>query len=548
MDRSIINKIVLVAVLAFAFVLAPVYYQVVDGNVGSDHFIGTAWALIPAVVAIVLALVTKEVYSSLFLGILVGALYLAGFNLPVAFDLLVNTSGEGVGFIESPDIGIVMFLVLLGAMVALMSRSGASSAFAEWASKHVKSRVGAQIATTVLGILIFVDDYFNCLTVGSVMRPLTDRYKVSRAKLAYLIDSTAAPICIIAPISSWAAAVSGCLDGTVYDGQGFEIFCNAIFYNYYAILTIIMVFMVILLNMNFGPMKRFEEDAEKGILHSHVSEGHEEIEVVSNPRGCIFDLVLPIVSLIVACILCLLYTGGFFDGVGLIEAFGDCSASVGLAMGSLAALVFSMLYYCVRKVLTLDDCMKAVPAGFKAMVPAILILVFAWTLKGMTSALHVDVFVNDLIGNSGELMKFLPAAFFLLGAFIAFCTGTSWGTFGVLIPVVAGVFSTNYDLMLISTSACMAGAVWGDHISPVSDTTIMSSAGAQCNLIDHVATQLPYTLLVGMVSCVSFVFAGFIENKFVCLAMSVALLFVSVYVMKRIDSTKCPEDGETADR
>ncbi|MCQ2079275.1 MAG: Na+/H+ antiporter NhaC family protein [archaeon] len=538
MERSSINKIILLAVLIFAFVITPVCYQMVYGSVSSDHFVGTAWSLLPALVAIVLALVTKEVYSSLFVGIIVGAVYLAGFSLSGTIDLLVNTDGAGIGFIESPDLGIVMFLVLLGIMVALMSRSGASAAFAEWAAKHVKSRIGAQITTVILGVLIFVDDYFNCLTVGSVMRPLTDRYKISRAKLAYLIDSTAAPICIIAPISSWAAAVSGCVNGTAYDGRGFEIFCDAIFYNYYAILTIIMVFMVIILNMNLGPMKRREEEALNGTLHSHVSEEGDDLHVVVNPRGHIFDLVLPILTLIVSCVICLIYTGGFFDGVGIIEAFGNSSASVGLAMGSLVALLFTIAYYCGRKVLVFDDCMKCIPAGFKAMVPAILILVFAWTLKSMTSALQVDVFVHDLVGDSSELMKFLPAVFFLIGAFIAFCTGTSWGTFGILIPVVAGVFSSDYNLMLISTAACMAGAVWGDHISPMSDTTIMSSAGAQCDLIEHVSTQLPYTLVVGFVSCISFVLAGLVQSRPLCLALSIILLFGAVYIMKKFDDTR----------
>ena len=450
---------------------------------------GTFWSLVPPLVAIVLALITKEVYSSLFVGILVGALFYSGFNFEGTITHIVS-GGLIAVLSDAYNVGILIFLVILGAMVALMNRAGGSAAFGEWASKHIKSRVGAQLATIALGVLIFIDDYFNCLTVGSVMRPVTDKHNVSRAKLSYLIDATAAPICIIAPVSSWAAAVSSYVE----EGKGLEVFIKAIPYNFYALLTIVMMVALVIMKKDYGPMKKHELNALKGDLFTtgeRAYAGEEEGQVSS--KGKVIDLVLPIVILIVGCVVGMIYTGGFFEGASFIEAFSNCDASVGLVLGSLVALVITIVIYLIRRVMKFSDCMACIPEGFKAMVPAILILTFAWTLKAMTDSLGATAFVDETVrGFAGDLMGFLPAIIFVIGCVIAFATGTSWGTFGILIPIVIAVFGeSNPELMIIGISACMAGAVCGDHCSPISDTTIMASAGGQCNHVNHVSTQLP---------------------------------------------------------
>lgn len=489
------------------------------------------WSLIPPVVAIVLALITKEVYSSLFVGILVGGLFYSGFN----FEMTVNHIFQN-GFIgvlsDSYNVGILVFLVILGAMVCLMNKAGGSAAFGRWASTHIKSRVGAQLATILLGCLIFIDDYFNCLTVGSVMRPVTDKENVSRAKLAYLIDATAAPVCIIAPISSWAAAVTGFVEGE----DGFSIFVRAIPYNYYAILTIVMMIAMVLLKVEFGPMKLHEDNARKGDLYTTPDRPYAaaEDEMNDNPKGKVFDLIIPIATLIVCCIIGMIYTGGFFSGTGIIEAFSNCDASVGLAYGSFFAMIITVILYMARKVLTFKECMECLPEGFKAMVPAILILTMAWSLKGMTDSLGAAEFVAALTESSAEgMMNLLPAIIFLIGCFLSFATGTSWGTFGILIPIVVEVFAgSNPTMMIISISACMAGAVCGDHCSPISDTTIMASAGAQSNHINHVNTQLPYVFLTAGISFVTYIVAGFTQSAWISLPVGIVLMIGTLLVIR----------------
>lgn len=489
---------------------------------------GSFWALLPPIIAILLALLTKEVYSSLFIGILVGGFFYANGNPEVAVNHIMVDGVIG-SLSDSWNVGILVFLVILGMMVCLMNKAGGSRAFGEFAAKHIKSKVGAQVATIILGCLIFIDDYFNCLTVGSVMRPVTDKHKVSREKLAYLIDATAAPVCIIAPISSWAAAVTGFVE----DADGFQLFIKAIPYNFYAILTIFMMFTLILLKMEFGPMKKYEEDMLKAV------EVKEE-ETTGKKNGKVIDLVLPIVVLIASCIIAMIYTGGFFDGVSFREAFGDSDASVGLVLGSFVALMITLVFYMVRKVLNLKECMECLPEGFKAMVPAILILTFAWTLKAMTDSLGAGVFVEGLVKGSAEgLMSFLPAVVFLVACFLAFATGTSWGTFGILIPIVVDVFaSTDPTLMIISISACMAGAVCGDHCSPISDTTIMASAGAQCDHIKHVSTQLPYAVFVAVISFVTYIVAGFTKSAWISLPFGIVAVIVGLLLMKNIKPVK----------
>ncbi len=496
----------------------------------------TFWALVPPIVAIVLALITKEVYSSLFVGILVGGVFYAGSFEGTLTHIFNN------GFIavlsDAYNVGILIFLVILGAMVCLMNRAGGSAAFGRFASEKIKSRVGAQLATIALGVLIFIDDYFNCLTVGSVMRPVTDRHKVSRAKLAYLIDATAAPVCIIAPISSWAAAVTGFVEGE----DGFSLFISAIPYNFYALFTIVMMIALVVMNIDFGPMKKYETNALNGDLFTDQNEAKEESTYV-NEKGKVIDLIIPIVVLIISCVIGMIYTGGFFSGENFIAAFSNCDASVGLALGSICALIITIIIYLIRRVLTFSDCMECIPAGFKAMVPAILILTFAWTLKAMTDSLGAKEFVAAAMEqNAGALMNFLPAIIFLVGCFLAFSTGTSWGTFGILIPIVVAVFSgTNHELMIISISACMAGAVCGDHCSPISDTTIMASAGAQCKHVNHVSTQLPYALVVAAVSFVTYIVAGFVQNAWISLPIGIILLFVVLFILKNIDGRKKAE-------
>ncbi|SCW52609.1 Na+/H+ antiporter NhaC [Ruminococcaceae bacterium YRB3002] len=492
----------------------------------------TFWALIPPLVAIILALITKEVYSSLFLGICFGALFYANFK-PV--ETLKHIFDDGIVSVlsDSYNVGILLFLVFLGIIVALMNKAGGSAAFGEWASQHVKGRVGSQIATIALGCLIFVDDYFNCLTVGSVMRPLTDRQKISRAKLAYLIDATAAPICIIAPISSWAAAVSGFApEGT----NGLMLFVKAIPYNYYALLTIAMMILMAVFKLDYGPMKLHEKNAiEKGDLFTVKESAQTGINTEVVGKGKVIDLVIPIISLIICCVMGMLYTGDFFEGISFVEAFANCDASVGLVYGSCGGLIITLLLYIVRRVLNFKDCMDCIVEGFRAMVPAIVILTLAWTLKAMTDSLGAAEYVAGLVDQSkGTFMNFLPAIIFLIAVGLSFATGTSWGTFGILIPIALKAFPLGEGgspLAIICVSACMAGAVCGDHCSPISDTTIMSSAGAQCNHIAHVSTQLPYALTCAGVSFVTYVVAGLVQNAVISLITGLALMVVMILIM-----------------
>ena len=498
------------------------------------------YSLIPPVVAIVLALITKEVYSSLFVGILIGGVFWSGFRFEKTITHVFQDGIVGV-LSDSYNVGILVFLVVLGIMVCMMNKAGGSAAFGRWASKHIKTRVGAQLTTILLGVLIFIDDYFNCLTVGSVMRPVTDHHNVSRAKLSYLIDATAAPVCIIAPISSWAAAVTGFVKGE----DGFSIFIRAIPYNFYAILTVVMMVAIVVLKFDYGPMKLHEKNAVKGDLYTTEDRPYATAEnEMEEGKGNVIDLVLPILVLIVCCIIGMIYTGGFFSGTGFVKAFSGSDASVGLMLGSFFAFIITVIFYAVRRVLSFSDSMSCVPEGFKAMVPAILILTFAWTLKAMTDSLGAAEFVaNGMQKAAGGLVSLLPAIIFLVGCFLAFATGTSWGTFGILIPIVVAVFSgTNEQMMIISISACMAGAVCGDHCSPISDTTIMASAGGQCNHVNHVTTQLPYAITAAIVSCVSYVIAGFVRNPFICLPVSIVLMIGTLLVIRQV--TREPDYGD----
>ena len=493
----------------------------------------TFWALVPPVVAIGLALVTKEVYSSLFVGVLMGGILYSGFSFEGTITHIFEDGMISV-LSDSYNVGILIFLVILGAMVCLMNRAGGSAAFGQFAADHIKGRVGAELATILLGCLIFIDDYFNCLTVGSVMRPVTDKFKVSRAKLAYLIDATAAPICIIAPISSWAAAVTGFVEGE----DGFSIFVRAIPYNFYAILTIVMMIGMVLLRTEFGSMKFHEKNALKGDLYTtpgrpYDTEKQPEVSV----RGTVLDLLIPIISLIICCMVGMLYTGGFFSGEDFVTAFSQSDASLGLTMGSFFGLLITIGLYQVRRVLKFSECMACIPEGFKSMVPAIMILSFAWTLKAMTDSLGADVYVATVVASSARsLLNFLPAIIFVVGCFLAFATGTSWGTFGILIPIVVAVFeNSNPDLMIISISACMAGAVCGDHCSPISDTTIMASAGAQCEHVNHVTTQLPYAVTAAAVSFVSYIIAGFVQSAWIALPIAIALMVATMFVIRAVN-------------
>ena len=434
---------------------------------------------------------------------------------------------------DSYNVGILVFLVILGIMVCMMNKAGGSAAFGRWASKRIKTRVGAELATVVLGVLIFIDDYFNCLTVGSVMRPVTDKHNVSRAKLAYLIDATAAPVCIIAPISSWAAAVTGFVEGE----DGFSMFIRAIPYNFYALLTIVMMLTIVCLKFDYGPMKLHESNAMKGDLYTTPDRPYANAEEeVNETKGKVIDLVFPIIVLIVSCVIGMIWSGGFFEGDDFITAFSNSDASVGLMFGSFFAFVITIVFYAVRKVLKFSESMACVPDGFKAMVPAILILSFAWTLKAMTDSLGAAEYVAGIMETAATgLVNFLPAIIFLVGCFLAFATGTSWGTFGILIPIVVAVFQgTNETMMIISISACMAGAVCGDHCSPISDTTIMASAGAQCNHVNHVSTQLPYAMTVAAVSFVTYVIAGFVQNAWICLPIGIILMTGTLFVIRAI--------------
>ena len=494
----------------------------------------TIWALLPPLVAIILALITKEVYSSLFVGIVVGALIYSGFK----FEGTVTQIFEG-GIIkvlaDSYNVGILIFLVILGSVVCMMNKAGGSAAFGRWASKKIHTRVGAELAAIILGILIFIDDYFNCLTVGSVMRPVTDRHHVSRAKFAYLIDATAAPVCIIAPISSWAAAVSGFVEGQ----DGLAIFVRTIPYNFYAILTIVMMVGMVLMKTEFGAMKTHEINALNGDLYTTSARPYENAtdDETPNPRGKVIDLVIPIVVLVICCVISMIYTGGFFSGTDFVTAFSQSDASTGLAMGSAFGLVFAIIFYMIRRVINFRDCMGCIPEGFKAMVPAIMILTFAWTLKAMTDSLGAAVFVEEAMRSvAGGIEVILPAIIFLVGCGLAFATGTSWGTFGILIPIVVAVFEkSSPEMMIISMSACMAGAVCGDHCSPISDTTIMASAGAQCDHVTHVSTQLPYALLAAAVSFVTYIVAGFVKTAWIALPVGIVLMLIVLFVIKMMN-------------
>ena len=531
MKKNIKRTAVLSVVLVLMFATTVFGAEQTEEYVPAVY--ATFWALVPPVVAIGLALVTKEVYSSLFVGVLMGGILYSGFSFEGTITHIFEDGMISV-LSDSYNVGILIFLVILGTMVCLMNRAGGSAAFGQFAADHIKGRVGAELATILLGCLIFIDDYFNCLTVGSVMRPVTDKFKVSRAKLAYLIDATAAPICIIAPISSWAAAVTGFVEGE----DGFSIFVRAIPYNFYAILTIVMMIGMVLLRTEFGSMKFHEKNALKGDLYTtpgrpYDTEKQPEVSV----RGTVLDLLIPIISLIICCMVGMLYTGGFFSGEDFVTAFSQSDASLGLTMGSFFGLLITIGLYQVRRVLKFSECMACIPEGFKSMVPAIMILSFAWTLKAMTDSLGADVYVATVVASSARsFLNFLPAIIFVVGCFLAFATGTSWGTFGILIPIVVAVFeNSNPDLMIISISACMAGAVCGDHCSPISDTTIMASAGAQCEHVNHVTTQLPYAVTAAAVSFVSYIIAGFVQSAWIALPIAIALMVATMFVIRAVN-------------
>ncbi len=501
-----------------------------DAEVPS-RFYQTIWSLLPAIIAIGLALVTKEVYTSLFVGILVGGLLYSNFNFEGTLTHIFN-DGVVASLADSYNVGILVFLVILGILVVLMNKAGGSAAFGRWASEHIKSRAGAQLAVIALGVLIFVDDYFNCLTVGSVMRPVSDKSRISRAKLAYLIDATAAPVCIIAPVSSWAAAVSSYVE----DGNGLYLFIRAIPFNFYAILTIAMMIFLAVTNLDFGPMAVHERNArEEGDLFSGVKAMADAAGENANPKGKVMDLVLPILVLIAACITGMIYSGGFFEGAGFVQAFSDCDASLGLMLGSSVALVITVIYYLLRRVIPFREIAASIPEGFKSMVPAILILTFAWSLKAMTDSLGAKQFVEALVERSaGGFQSFLPAIVFVIACALSFATGTSWGTFGILIPITLGVFPLTDPLGVVCVSACMAGAVCGDHCSPISDTTIMASAGAQCDHVTHVSTQLPYAVTVAGVSFVAYLFAGFVPKAVIALPVALVLMIGALFLVRSV--------------
>ncbi len=500
-----------------------------------SRFYQTFWALLPPIIAIGLALITKEVYSSLFIGIVVGGLLYSNFSFEGTLNHVF--SGGIVSVLsDTYNVGILVFLVILGILVCILNRAGGSAAFGRWAAQHIKTNVGAQLATIALGVLIFIDDYFNCLTVGSVMRPVCDKHKVSRAKLAYLIDATAAPVCIIAPVSSWAAAVSSYVE----DGNGLQLFLRAIPFNFYALLTIVMMFVLAIANLDYGPMRKHERNArEHGDIFSGIKAYAETAEEESNPRARVIDLVLPIAILIITCVTGMIYSGGFFSGASFVEAFSNSDASVGLMLGSAVTLVFAIIYFMLRRLISFKHLMECIPEGFKAMVPAVLILTFAWSLKAMTDSLGAKQFVEQLVKSSaGGFKAFLPAIIFAIGCGLSFATGTSWGTFGILIPITLGVFPLSDPLGIVCVSACMAGAVCGDHCSPISDTTIMASAGAQCDHVTHVATQLPYALTVAGVSFVSYIIAGFVPNALIVLPIAIVLMIGTLIVLKKCVKAK----------
>ena len=527
-----------VTMLIFSLTSMVVFASGEAGEEVVSNYFSTFWALVPPLVAIALALITKEVYSSLFIGIVLGGLLSANWN-PIG--TLDNVLNEGLIAAVSGTAGIFIFLVILGAIVALVNKAGGSAAFGRWAQVHIKSRVGAALATFVLGVLIFIDDYFNCLTVGSVMRPVTDRHNISRAKLAFIIDATAAPICMIAPVSSWAAAVSEFTKGTGY--SGIELFVRAIPYNFYSLLMITFVIAITLMKFDFGPMKLHEFNAmTKGDLFTIGKEEFSSDEGdKENPKGKVIDLILPIIVLVVLSVIGLIYVGGFFDGADFVTAFGDTDATVGLPWGAIVALLVTIIYLIARRVITFKEAMECIPKGFIAMVPAILILTFATALKNMTGLLGAAEFVEMLMDSAAAgLANFLPAIIFLVACVLAFSTGTSWGTFGILIPIVTAIFDPTSELLIIGVSACLAGAVCGDHCSPISDTTIMSSAGSQSNHINHVSTQLPYAITVALVSFVVYLLAAFIQNAFVLLPTGIVLMVAVLFVIKQVTKNNQP--------
>lgn len=541
----LISAIIIAAIFIVFTIKTP---GTVDAETYAPKVYSTIFALLPPVIAILLALITKEVYSSLFVGIVTGALLYANGNLELMFNTMLFKEDNGMisKLSDSWNVGIIVFLVVLGIMVALMNKVGGSAAFGQWASTHIKTRVGTQLATMALGVLIFVDDYFNCLTVGSVMRPVTDRHKVSRAKLAYLIDATAAPVCIIAPVSSWAAAVTSSVpEGS--DINGFSMFLRTIPYNFYAMTTLLMIIVITVLKFDFGPMKRHELNAAKGDLFTTAARPYGDADdEPTTPRGKVIDLVFPVIVLIICCVLGMVYTGGFFSGEGIsfVTAFGDADASVGLVLGSMITLIITFFFYMIRGAMSFKEFTECIPEGFKAMVAPILILTMAWTLSGMTDLLGAKFFVKEMVESSaGTIQIFLPAIIFLVALFLAFSTGTSWGTFAILIPIVCHVFGSDaatYEMLVISISACLAGAVCGDHCSPISDTTIMASAGAHSDHVNHVSTQLPYALTAAAVSFVGYLIAGIIGYKsesalaVIALPITLVILVVTLLVIKTV--------------
>ena len=550
--RSIrVIPLILLAAVLMLGTLAVTVFADGDGEGGGSFAYATALSLLPPLVAIVLALITKEVYSSLFIGIIAGGLLATNFSFAGTLDTVIN---DGIIQAVSDNAGVFIFLVILGVLVALLNRTGASAAFGKWAQKNIKTRVGAQLATFFLGVLIFIDDYFNCLTVGSVMQPVTDTHRISRAKLAFLIDATAAPICMIAPISSWAAAVSSYAEGTGY--SGLSLFVRAIPYNFYSLLTLVFIIALALMKFDYGPMALHEKNAiEKGDLFTSGTEHASEDTAPKGTRGRVFDLVIPIVVLIVVCVIGLVYVGGFFgtdiwggtDYAGdFIGAFSNTDATIGLPWGSIITLVAVMIYLVCRRTISFKDAMECFPAGFKAMVPAILILTFAGSLKNMTSLLGSSEFVDSFMSGAAQgLTTLLPAVIFLVAVFISFSTGTPWGTFGILIPIVTSIFPASSELMYIGMSACLAGSVCGDHCSPISDTTIMSSAGARCDHINHVSTQIPYAVTVAGVSFVSFLVAALIANLLpnmqtwlISLPIAIILMICTLFVIKSVAGKK----------
>ena len=540
------NKTRTVRVTIAAFVAVVIFLAISAFVTTPESVQQSFWSLIPPIIAIILALVTKEVYSSLFVGILTGSLLYSGFSFEGTMTHVFN-DGIIASLSKSWNVGILIFLVILGTIVQLMNRTGGSAAFGNWATRRIQTREGAQLATIGLGVLIFIDDYFNCLTVGSVMRPVTDKYKVSRAKLAYLIDATAAPVCIIAPISSWAAAVSGFVEGE----YGLALFIRTIPYNYYSLLTLAMMIMIVLMHINYGPMAEHEYNAtEKGDIYTTPDRPYADAADESQGRvGIVADMLIPIFSLIICCVIGMIYTGGFFSGTNFIDAFAGSDASVGLVLGSFCALIITMVYYLIRNSLSFEEMMGCLPDGFKQMVPAILILTLAWTLNGTTASLGAKEFVAGIIANNAaRFASFLPAIIFMIAVGLSFATGTSWGTFGILIPIVVACFqTTDPQLMIIAMSACMAGSVCGDHCSPISDTTIMSSAGAQCNHINHVSTQMPYALTCAAVSAVTYVIAGLVRNAAISLLIGLVMMLAVMFIFKVAGGNSTPSSAAQND-